>query len=356
MTTEFQTRSPASSDKSAADFDVAALEAYLDEHIPGFEGPLRAMRIEGGQSNPTYHLFTPLERYVLRRKPQGVLLPSAHAIEREYRLLTALADTDVPVPRALCLCEDAAIVGTPFYVMAYVPGRTLWNPALPGCSREERQAMYRELNRVLAALHGVDVAAVGLQDYGRPGNYFERQVSRWTKQYRATETESIPAMDQLAVWLAERVPPSSAVSLLHGDFRLDNMLFHPESPRIVAVLDWELSTLGDPLADLAYHATTWLLSFEEFRGMAGHNLAELGIPSQEEYVAAYCQRRGIQPPSSEQWSFAVACSLFRLAAILQGVRHRALQGNASSSDASSVGQSARVVAEAAWRYIQTHVR
>jgi len=356
MTTQLQTQSPASSDMSSADFDVAALEAYLAAHVPTFEGPLRAVRIEGGQSNPTYHLFTPADRYVLRRKPQGVLLPSAHAIEREYRVLTALAQTEVPVPRGVCLCEDAAVVGTAFYVMAYVPGRTLWNPALPGCSREERQAIYHELNRGLAALHSVDLTAVGLQDYGRPGNYFERQVSRWTKQYRATETEPIPALDQLAAWLAERVPASSAVSLLHGDFRLDNMLFHPEAPRIVAVLDWELSTLGDPLADLAYHATSWLLTLDEFRGMAGSDLPELGIPSLEDYVVEYCQRRSIQPPSSELWSFAVACSLFRLAAILQGVRHRALQGNASSSDASEVGQRAHAVADAAWRYVQTHAR
>ena len=330
--------------------DTATLTQWFRTHVPDFTAPLSLERIDGGQSNPTYHVRTEARRYVLRKKPSGTLLPSAHAVEREYRVLRALASTDVPVPPALALCEDANVIGTPFYVMDYVPGRTLWNPALPeAASNAERTVMYDDLSRVIAAIHTVDLGAVGLADYGKPGNYFERQVARWTKQYRATDAYRIESMDRLAEWLGERIPQTDEVALSHGDFRLDNVLFHPTEPRVVAVLDWELSTLGHPLADLAYQAMSWRLSPGEFRGMAGTDLAALGIPSEQAYVQAYCARTGRDVPSPELWHFAVACSMFRLAAILHGVALRASQGNAAASNAAAVGKGARIVADVAWR-------
>ncbi len=332
--------------------DTTALESWLRAHVPNFVGPCELQRIEGGQSNPTYHVRTAAARYVLRKKPSGMLLPSAHAIEREYRVLRALAHTEVPVPPALALCEDSGVLGTPFYVMAHVPGRTLWDPALPeATSAAERTAVYSDLSRVLAAIHGVDLAAAGLADYGKPGNYFERQVARWTKQYRATDATRIESLDRLADWLGERIPHTDEIALSHGDYRLDNVLLHPTEPRIVAVLDWELSTLGHPLADLAYQAMSWRLGPGEFRGMAGADLGALGIPSEQAYVEAYCTRTGREVPSPQLWHFAVACSMFRLAAILHGVALRAAQGNAAASNAAAVGKGARIVADVAWRGI-----
>lgn len=333
------------------DFDPAALERWLVAHVPGFAGPLELSFIEGGQSNPTFHARTPDQHYVLRKKPSGTLLPSAHAVEREYRVLRALAGTDVPVPPALALCEDSSVIGTPFYVMQRVLGRTLWDPALPELARDERTAVYADLNRVVAAIHQVDLERVGLSDYGKPGNYFERQVSRWTKQYRSTDAYRIDSMDALAEWLGSRIPATDEMALAHGDFRLDNVLLHPTEPRIVAVLDWELSTLGHPLADLSYQAMTWRLSPGEFRGMAGKDLAALGIPSEREYVDAYCKRTGRERPSDPLWHFAVACSMFRLAAILHGVALRAMQGNAAASNAAEIGKGAKVVADVAWHAI-----
>ncbi|MFT4436032.1 phosphotransferase [Caballeronia sp. 15715] len=330
-------------------FDVAALEGYLAQHIEGFAGPLDVSQFKGGQSNPTFLLSVPAKRYVLRKKPSGVLLPSAHAVEREYRVIKALDGTDVPVARSRCLCEDASIIGTPFYVMDHVEGRILWNPTLPGFEPAVRAAMFDEMNRVVSALHRVDVNAVGLQGYGRPGGYIERQVGRWVTQYRAAVTEPIDAMDRLIEWLPQHLPPEEVTTVVHGDLRLDNMIFHPTEPRVVAVLDWELSTLGDPLSDLAYHMLTWYLTAEEFRGMAGDDLAALGIPDVEPYLARYCERTGRAEIDPARWNFYVVFNMFRLAAILQGIAKRAVEGNAANATARETGALARPIAEVAWQ-------
>jgi aminoglycoside phosphotransferase (APT) family kinase protein len=333
-------------------FDVPALERYLREHVEGFAGALAVEQFKGGQSNPTFLLAAGDARYVMRRKPPGKLLPSAHAVDREYRVMKALAGTGVPVPRVRCLCEDDGVIGTTFYVMDFVPGRIFWDASLPGLSPAERGAIFDEMNRVLAALHLVDPAAVGLGDYGKPGNYFARQIDRWTKQYRASATEPIEAMDRLIEWLPRNVPAGDEASVVHGDYRLDNMIFHPTEPRVLGVLDWELSTLGHPLADFSYHLMTWRVSPGEFRGLAGCDLAALGIPSEAEYVAAYCRRTGRGPIGEGELRFCMAYNMFRLAGILQGVMARALQGNASSEKAIEAGRRARPVAEAGWRQVE----
>lgn len=240
--------------------DESSLTSYLRDHVQGFTGPLSAHRFEGGQSNPTYEIATPAHKYVLRKKPDGILLPSAHAVERQYRVIAALQGTGVPVPRVFCLCEDAAVIGAAFYVMELVEGRVFWDPNLPDLDATQRAAAYDDVNRVVAALHQVDFEAAGLQDFGRPGNYFQRQIARWSKQYKAAETEPMAAMDELMAWLPSRIPDDDETSIVHGDLRLDNMIFHPTEPRVVAVLDWELATLGHPLADLAYHMLTWHLT------------------------------------------------------------------------------------------------
>jgi aminoglycoside phosphotransferase (APT) family kinase protein len=333
-------------------FDVAALERWLTQNVEGYAGPLAVEQFRGGQSNPTYLLTAGGKRYVLRRRPPGKLLPSAHAVDREYRVMSALAPTAVPVPRTYGLCEDDAVIGTAFYVMEHVEGRVLWDPALPGMEPAERAAVFDEMNRVIAALHQVDYAAVGLGDYGKPGNYLARQVDRWTKQYRASETEKIPAMDSLIAWLPGHVPPGDETSVVHGDYRLDNMIWSPTEPRVLAVLDWELSTLGHPLADFSYHLMTWRVSPGEFRGLLGFDLASLGIPGEESYVATYCERTGRGPIDPEAWAFYLAFNMFRLAGILQGVMARALQGNASSQRALEAGKRARPMAEAGWRQVE----
>ena len=331
-------------------FDVAALERYLDAHIAGFRGPVQVEQFRGGQSNPTFRLVTPGHTYVLRRKPPGKLLPSAHAVDREYKVLSALAGTDVPVARCYALCADDSVIGTMFYVMDYVEGRVLWDPTLPGMTPRERRAIFDEMNRVLAALHRVDYAAVGLADFGRPGNYFARQIDRWSRQYKASETEKIEAMDRLIEWLPQHIPPGERTSIVHGDYRLDNMIFHPNEPRVAAVLDWELSTLGDPMADLAYHMMAWHVSADDFRGLRGADLAVLGIPGEDEYVRRYLERTG-EPrrPSEAEWSFYMAYNMFRLAAILQGVMARAVAGNAASESAVQAGRRARPLAELGWK-------
>ncbi|MEO6952818.1 MAG: phosphotransferase [Polyangia bacterium] len=331
--------------------DLAALERWLATQV-AVEGPLVAERIGGGQSNPTFHVRAANDRYVLRMKPPGVLVPSAHAVEREYLVMRALATTDVPVPPLVGLCEDASVLGTAFYVMKHVDGRILWDPALPEVDEAARGAMYESLNRVLASIHAVDLVATGLGDYGRPGNYFERQVGRWSKQYRATSEFRIESMDRLCDWLAAHIPDSDETALIHGDYRLDNVMFHPSEPRIVAVLDWELSTLGHPLADVAYQAMTWRFSPGDFRGMGGRDLAALGIPSERAYVEAYCARTGRSLPRRELWEFAIACSMFRLAAILHGIALRATQGNAVGDDAAATGKRARVIADLAWLQVE----
>lgn len=323
---------------SAQQLDTERLARYLAEHIPDFGGDLKAEKFPGGQSNPTFKLTANGREYVLRRKPPGELLPSAHAVDREFRVMTALQDTDVPVPKTYVLCEDESVIGSMFFVMECLQGRVLWDPVLPEArDNAERAAYYDSMNATLAALHNVDVNAVGLSDYGKPGNYFERQLGRWTKQYRASETETIADMETLLRWLPANMPPDDGtVSLVHGDYRLDNVMFHASEPRIIAVLDWELSTLGHPLADLANQCMAWLLPRESaMKGLAGVDRASLGIPSDEEYVARYCERTGRS--GIDNWDFYIVFSLFRLAAILQGVKKRALQGNASSAEANAKG-------------------
>jgi aminoglycoside phosphotransferase (APT) family kinase protein len=333
-------------------FDTVRLGAWMTEHVAGFSGELQVAKFQGGQSNPTFMLTAGERKYVLRRKPPGKLLPSAHAVDREYRVISALAGSEVPVPRTWALCEDDSVIGTMFYLMDCVDGRIMWDPSLPGMSPAQRGAIFDEMNRVIAALHSVDYAAVGLAGYGKPGSYFARQIDRWSKQYRASETEKIEAMDRLIDWLPQNIPPGDETAIVHGDYRLDNTVFHPDEPRMLAVLDWELSTLGHPLADFAYHCMGWRLSPGQFRGLVGCDLAALGVPAEAEYVAAYCRRTGRAPIPPRDWEFYMAFNMFRLAGILQGIMARALQGNASSADAIEAGKRARPLAEEAWRQVE----
>lgn len=335
------------------DFDTGALERHLAEHASGFHAPLAVERFAGGQSNPTYRLTGgDGTRYVLRKKPAGELLPSAHAVEREYRVIAALAGTGVPVAPAVHLCEDSAVIGTPFYVMGFVDGRIFWDPTLPDLSRAERAALYDDVNRVIARLHCVDPAAVGLADYGKPGDYLARQITRWSRQYRASETAEQPAMDQLIEWLPGQVPAAAASGIVHGDLRMDNLIVHPTEPRVVAILDWELSTLGDPLADFSYHMLTWYLRADEFRGMAGADLEGLGIPAADAYLARYVERTGGRAPSPAVWDVYLIFNLFRLAAILQGIAKRVEEGTAASATARETGAKARPIGALAWRWAQ----
>ncbi len=333
-------------------FDVAALERYLSAHVDGFSGPLTVEQFKGGQSNPTYKLITPGKHYVLRRKPPGKLLSSAHAVDREYRVISALGQTDVPVARTWCLCEDAEVIGTAFYVMDCVEGRVMWDPTLPGYEPAQRRAIFEEMNRVIAALHSVNYEAIGLADYGKPGNYFARQIDRWSKQYRASETEKIPAFEQLIEWLPANIPPGDETTIVHGDYRLDNMIFHPTEPRVLAVLDWELSTLGHPLADFAYHCMTWHIPKGVFRGLGGAKLTDLGIPTEAEHVAAYCKRTGRSEINPSHWDFYMAYNLFRLGAILQGIMGRVKAGTAASAQAEAMGRAAGPLAELGWQQVQ----
>lgn len=330
-------------------FDVERLADFLSRHLPGFAGPLRVRQYQGGQSNPTYLLTTPTRSYVMRSKPgpAAKLLPSAHAIEREFRVMRALAGQGIPVPEVLLLVEDEGVIGRAFYVMQHVQGRILWDQALPGMTASERGAIYDEMNRVIAALHSVDVEAAGLSDYGKTGNYFARQISRWSKQYQASETEPIEAMNRLMEWLPQHIPAGDETRVVHGDYRLDNLIFHPTEPRIVAVLDWELSTLGDPLADFSYHCMSWHIPPGQFRGIAGLDLAALGIPTEADYIRRYCERTGRR--GIEHWDFYLAYNLFRIAAILQGVYKRATEGIASSDNALEAGKRARGLAELGWQ-------
>jgi len=331
--------------REAHRFDRGALEHYMAQHVEGFAGPLVVRQFEGGQSNPTYHLAAGGREYVLRRKPPGKLLPSAHLVEREYRIITALGRTDVPVPRAYALCEDASVIGTAFYVMDFVPGRVMRDPRLPELKPSERRAVYTDMVDVLSRLHRVDWRALGLEDFGRPGNYFARQIHRWTEQYRASETETIPAMERLIAWLPEHIPGEDQTTIAHGDYRPANLIIDPAEPRVVAVLDWELSTLGHPLADLAYNCMPYRLPAALFEGLAGTDLPALGIPSEEEYVAAYCRRAGRSRIGD--WDFCLAFAMFRLAAILQGIMGRVLAGTAAAADARARGAMARPLADAA---------
>lgn len=333
-------------------FDVEVMERHLTGAVEGFEGPLNVRQFKGGQSNPTFLLETPNHAYVLRRRPQGELLESAHAIDREYRVMAALAATAVPVPRMYCFCDDTTLIGTTFYVMEFVQGRTLWDLSLPDASRSERSAFFTSMCETIAALHAQDFDSLGLRGYGKPGNYMQRQIARWSKQYRASETEAIGSIDALMAWLPDHIPQRESTALVHGDFRIDNLVFHPFEPRVIAVLDWELSTLGDPLADFAYHAMLWDLPRDEMRGLQGFDLEALGIPSAEEYIQRYCGLVGMDAPSPAEWDFYVAFNLFRGAAISQGIMRRALDGSASSTFALEAGSKARALADAGWRRAQ----
>ncbi len=335
------------------EFDVRALAAWLNTSTGADFGAMTIEQFKGGQSNPTFKLVTPERSYVMRAKPgpAAKLLPSAHMIEREFEVMTGLArdtNANIPVPKTIALCNDEAVIGRAFFVMEMVEGRVLWDPALPGMTPSERGAVFDEMNAVIARLHQVDYAAIGLANYGKAGNYFERQISRWTKQYRASETEKIDAMDKLIDWLPQHIPAGEETRIVHGDYRLDNLILHPTEPRILAILDWELSTLGHPLADFAYHCMTWQVPPSAFRGLAGLDLAALGIPSQKAYIAQYCQRTG-RTDGIENFEYYLAYNMFRMAGILQGIMKRVVDGTAASEQAVAMGKAARPIAELGWK-------
>lgn len=334
-----------------ADIDLAALEAYMAGHVAGFEGPLEAAQFKGGQSNPTYRLTSPSGRYVLRRKPPGRLLPSAHAVDREFRVIQALHPLGFPVARPHVLCEDDGVIGTAFYIMNFMAGRVIWEPHVPGVSGAERAAIFETLNTTIADLHQVDYASAGLADFGRPQGYVARQVRRWSEQYRASETETIPEMDRLMAWLPDAAPDSGQHSIVHGDFRLDNCIVDDSEPRILAVLDWELATLGDPIADFTYHLMQWRLPPTPGQGgvgsLVGHQ-DEPGLPRLEDYVERYCRRRDL--PGIPDLDVYLAYNFFRLAAIFQGIAGRVRDGTATNPNAIHMAEQVRPVAEVAWAY------
>ncbi len=333
--------------RAAHRFDEAALERYLRAHMDEFEGPLSVQQFGGGQSNPTFLLSAGAKRYVMRKKPPGQLLKSAHQVDREYRIMKALAQTDVPVPRMHVLCDDESVVGTAFYVMDFLEGRIFRDPQLPGVAPVQRAAIYDSMNDVLARLHKVDFAKVALGDFGKPGNYFERQIARWITQYRAAQTDQIADMERLIEWMPKNIPSDDSVTIAHGDYRLENSIFHPTEPRMIAVLDWELSTIGHPLADLAYNCMGYRVQNPRQGGLVGVNFEATGIPSEQAYVSKYCARVGRE--RIENWPFYLSFSVFRLASISQGVYKRGIDGNASSATAATAGNSCQFLAEHAWR-------
>ena len=340
-------------------FNLQALEQWLHHHLEGFKGPLSARMFKGGQSNPTFLLHTPTQQYVMRSKPAPVaqLLPSAHAIEREFRVMKALEDSAVPVARMLALCSDERITGRAFFIMEMVQGRVFWDQSLPELDALHRRRVYQHMNEVMSSLHKVDVHSSGLGDYGRAGNYFERQIARWSQQYVASETEPIQEMQRLIEWLPKNMPATAQdgkMCLVHGDYRLDNLIFDEQGERILAVLDWELSTLGHPLADFSYHCMSWHVTPERFRGILGFDLKSLGIPLEDEYIQWYCDHTGTSSPEQlkADWAFFLSYNMFRMAAILQGIAKRAQIGTASSVQAKSAGERARPMAELAWKYAQ----
>ena len=328
--------------------DEARLEAWLTENVEGYEGPLTLRQFKGGQSNPTYELATPGKTYVLRRKPPGVLLPSAHAVDREFQVISALHAQGFPVARPHTLCTDDTVIGSMFYVMDKVEGRVFWDLKLPGLEPAERRAIYEAQTDTLAALHRFDPDTIGLSDYGKPGNYFARQVGRWTKQYQASEIDTIEAMDRLIAFLPESLPADGPTRIVHGDFRLDNMILAPDQARVRAVLDWELSTLGDPMADFSYLLIAWVIPATLRNGLAGADLEVLGIPSVEETVARYAEKSGTAPPANLDWLFAY--NLFRLAAICQGIAGRVRDGTAASSHARTMAAQVGPLSDAAWSF------
>lgn len=338
-------------------FDSVALERYLAARIDGLRGPLQVAQFQGGQSNPTYLLTASGgNRFVLRRKPPGKLLPSAHAVDREFVITRALHSTGFPVARPRLLCDDEGVIGTPFFVSDYVVGRVFWEQSLPELLKEERAPIWHEMCQIIANLHMRDYRTIGLKTFGKPDDYCQRQIARWSKQYRASETERIPAMDNLIEWLPRNVPPQTSESIVHGDFRLDNMIFHPKEPRVLAVLDWELSTLGDPLADFAYHCLSWHVPPGHFRGIGGLDIAALGLLTEQEHVRRYCQLTGRDEIDAAHWDFYIAYNLFRIAAILQGIMKRVVEGTAASAQALDAGQRAKPMAEIGWKYVEDVTR
>jgi aminoglycoside phosphotransferase (APT) family kinase protein len=334
--------------RNAHRFDVAALENWLEREVPGYAGPLRIEQFKGGQSNPTYKLITPNRSYVLRRKPPGKLLPGAHAVDREYRVIRALAGQEFPVPRVYGLCMDEGVIGTPFYAMEMVEGRIFWDAYLPEVPHEDRPTYFDAMNAAIARLHSIDPQSAGLTDYGKPGNYFERQIGRWSKQYLGdVEAGRVAAMDRLVEWLPANIPPGEEQArITHGDFRCDNMIFHSSEPRVIAVLDWELSTLGHPLADFSYHLMMYRMPAGATTGLAGRDLEALNIPSEAEYVTAYCRRTGRE--GIPHLDFYIAFNMFRLAAIVHGIKGRIARGTASSTHAGAMAASLEPLAELAW--------
>jgi len=330
--------------------NFAALKAYMAEHVEGFISPLEVRQFKGGQSNPSYLLITPSKKYVLRKKPPGKLLPSAHAVDREYKVISSLRGTGVPVPRTYCLCEDESIIGTIFYIMDFVDGDIEWDPALPDLSRDQRATVFSSMNEALAKLHQVDYKAVGLENFGKPTDYLARQIARWSKQYKASETETIDEMNNLMEWLPANIPAGDETSIVHGDYRLDNTILDRNSKEVIAILDWELSTLGHPLADFSYHCMTWRLEPELFRGLKGLDLKALGIPTEEDYVQLYCQRTGRD--NIKNWDFYMAYNMFRLSAILQGIMGRVVDGTASNKQARDMGLRAKPLAKKGWEQVE----
>jgi aminoglycoside phosphotransferase (APT) family kinase protein len=328
--------------------DEAKLHRWLQQNVEGYSGPLTVLQFKGGQSNPTYRLDTPQSSYVLRRKPFGKLLPSAHAVDREFRVISALHKQGFPVARAFALCTDDSVLGTAFYVMAMVEGRVFWTGTLPASQPAERRAIYEAEILTLADLHQFDPEKLGLADYGKPGNYFVRQIDRWSKQYRASETKEIAAMNRLLAWLPSTVPVQDRVAVVHGDYRIDNMIFHPVEPRVAAVLDWELSTLGDPLADFTYLLIQWVLPADGRSGLGGLELEKLGIPTMAEVIDIYCKHTGRANIPALDWYFAY--NLFRLSAISQGIAKRVVDGTAASERAREAGERAAPLADAAWNF------
>ncbi|PHQ70837.1 MAG: phosphotransferase family protein [Sneathiella sp.] len=337
--------------RDAHQFNEGALYDYLRENVDGFAGNLTVSQFQGGQSNPTYLLQTPDQAYVMRKKPPGVLLPSAHAVDREYKVISALQDTNVPVPKTYCLCEDDDVIGTPFYIMEKVEGRVIRTPSAPNMDATTRAATFEAMNDALAKMHMVDVDKVGLSDFGKKGSFFLRQIGRWTKQYRASQTDDLEAMENLIRWLPENLPSSDETSIVHGDYRLENMILHPSKPEVIALLDWELSTLGHPLADLAYNCMPYHFVHPKNGGLVGVDHAATGIPTEQEYIDAYCRRTGRD--GIENWSFYVAFSLFRLVGIVQGVYKRGLDGNSSSKVGAEYETFPNMLATLGWQQVES---
>tara|TARA_Y100000590_G_scaffold439616_1_gene563865 strand:- start:423 stop:1439 length:1017 start_codon:yes stop_codon:yes gene_type:complete len=331
-------------------FEVPKLKLWMQQNIIGFKGPIKVKRLTGGQSNPTFLIISSKITYILRTKPLGNLLPSAHAVDREYKVISALSKTSVPVPKTYKLCLNKNVIGSIFYIMEFLDGRIFYDPSLPGLTKNERKSIYSSMNNAISDLHKINYKRIKLSDFGKAGNYVERQIKRWTAQYRASETDLIEEMENLIKWLPDNTPSNLETSLVHGDFRIDNIIFHPTKSKIIGIIDWEISTLGNPIADFAYHVMIWRLSKNEFRGLRGQNLSEIGIPEENEYLKNYMENTGRKELLN--WNFYIAYNMFRMAAILQGIRGRARAGTASSSEAEKMGNLVLPLAKAAWSQIK----